>query len=151
MVMNTIEKWFKNSTASQTLISNFWNINTYLILLITISALGWQGFTASLVSIREGCGNDGGHYCAMAGTSPLPNFPNTPYSQRVLLPFLVKLIFQPNEIIETVHQANEIGISIVHIHARDESTLKNTYKKEVYQTIIEGVKKHCPELLICVS
>ena len=57
----------------------------------------------------------------------------------------------PNEIIETVHQANEIGISIVHIHARDESTLKNTYKKEVYQTIIEGVKKHCPELLICVS
>lgn len=57
----------------------------------------------------------------------------------------------PNEIIETVHQANEIGISIVHIHARDESTLKNTYKQEVYQTIIEGVKKHCPELLICVS
>ena len=38
----------------------------------------------------------------MAGTSPLPNFPNTPYSQRVLLPFLVKLIFQPNEIIETI-------------------------------------------------
>jgi hypothetical protein len=102
MFMNTIEKWFKNSTASQTLISNFWNINTYLILLITISALGWQGFTASLVSIREGCGNDGGHYCAMAGTSPLPNFPNTPYSQRVLLPFLVKLIFQPNEINETI-------------------------------------------------
>ena len=57
----------------------------------------------------------------------------------------------PNEIIETVHQANEIGISIVHIHARDESTLKNTYNKEVYQTIIEGIKKHCPELLICVS
>ena len=100
--MNTIEKWLKNSTASQTLISNFWTINTYLILLITISALGWQGFTASLVSIREGCGNDGGHYCAMAGTSPLPNFPNTPYSQRVLLPFLVKFIFQPNEIIETI-------------------------------------------------
>ena len=71
-------------------------------MLITISALGWQGFTASLVSIREGCGNDGGHYCAMAGTSPLPNFPNTPYSQRVLLPFLVKIIFQPTEIIETI-------------------------------------------------
>lgn len=100
--MNTIEKWFKNSSASQNLISKFWNINTTFILLITISALGWQGFTASLVSIREGCGNDGGHYCAMAGTSPLPNFPNTPYSQRVLLPFLVKIIFQPTEIIETI-------------------------------------------------
>ena len=38
----------------------------------------------------------------MAGTSPLPNFPNTPYSQRVLLPFLIKYIFQPAEIIETI-------------------------------------------------
>ena len=57
----------------------------------------------------------------------------------------------PNEIIESVHEANELGISIVHLHARDEETLQNTYKKEVYQKIIEGVKKHCPELLICVS
>jgi uncharacterized protein (DUF849 family) len=57
----------------------------------------------------------------------------------------------PNEIIESVIEANEIGISIVHLHARDEKTLQNTYKKEVYQKIIEGIKKYCPELLICVS
>jgi len=57
----------------------------------------------------------------------------------------------PNEIIEEVHHANELGISIVHLHARDEETLMNTYKKEVYQKIIEGIKKHCPDLLICVS
>jgi uncharacterized protein (DUF849 family) len=57
----------------------------------------------------------------------------------------------PNEIIEEVHSANEVGISIVHLHARDEETLNNTYKKEVYQKIIEGIKKHCPDLLICVS
>jgi len=56
----------------------------------------------------------------------------------------------PNEIIESVHEANELGISIVHLHARDKET-KNTYKKEVYQKIIEGIKKYCPELLICVS
>jgi len=57
----------------------------------------------------------------------------------------------PNEIIESVHEANEVGISIVHLHAKDEVTLKNTYKKEVYQKIIEGIKKHCPKLLVCVS
>jgi uncharacterized protein (DUF849 family) len=57
----------------------------------------------------------------------------------------------PNEIIEEVHQANDLGISIVHLHARDEETLNNTYKKEIYQKIIEGIKKHCPDLLICVS
>ena len=57
----------------------------------------------------------------------------------------------PNEIIESVHEASEIGISIVHLHSRDEVTLKNTYKKDDYQKIIEGVRKHCPDLLICVS
>jgi len=57
----------------------------------------------------------------------------------------------PNEIIEEVHQANELGISVVHLHARDEVILENTYKKETYQKIIEGIKKYCPELLICVS
>lgn len=57
----------------------------------------------------------------------------------------------PNEIIDSIHEANELGISIVHLHARDEITLENTYKKEVYQKIIEGIKKYCPELLICVS
>ena len=57
----------------------------------------------------------------------------------------------PNEIVESVHEANELGISTVHLHARDEETLKNTYKKEVYQKIMEGIKKHCPDLLICVS
>jgi uncharacterized protein (DUF849 family) len=56
-----------------------------------------------------------------------------------------------SEIIEEVHNAAELGISIVHLHARDEVTLENTYKKEVYQKIIEGIKKYCPELLICVS
>lgn len=57
----------------------------------------------------------------------------------------------PNEIIEVVHEANEVGISIVHLHARDEQTLNNTFKKEIYQKIIEGIKKYCPDLLICVS
>lgn len=57
----------------------------------------------------------------------------------------------PNEIVESVHEADELGISVVHLHARNEQTLQNTYKKEVYHKIIEGIKRHCPELLICVS
>lgn len=56
-----------------------------------------------------------------------------------------------NEIIEEVINAYEIGISMVHLHARDEDTLKNTYKVETYQKIVDGIKKYCPELLICVS
>jgi 3-keto-5-aminohexanoate cleavage enzyme len=57
----------------------------------------------------------------------------------------------PNEIIEEVHQAYELGITITHIHARDPKDLTNTYKKEVYKDIIDGIRKHCPDLSICVS
>ncbi|MBP9792978.1 MAG: 3-keto-5-aminohexanoate cleavage protein [Flavobacterium sp.] len=56
-----------------------------------------------------------------------------------------------NEIIEEVIAANELGISFVHIHAREKDTHLNTYKKEVYGRIIEGIRKYCPELLICAS
>ena len=56
-----------------------------------------------------------------------------------------------NEVIEEVHQAYEIGISITHIHARDPETFSNTYKKEIYGPIIEGIRKHCSELLVCAS
>jgi uncharacterized protein (DUF849 family) len=57
----------------------------------------------------------------------------------------------PSEIVDEVIGANEVGISIVHLHARDEVTLENTYKKDVYGKIIEGVRKYCPELLVCTS
>jgi len=57
----------------------------------------------------------------------------------------------PNEIIEEVHEAYELGITLTHIHARDPITLDNTYKKNVYREIIEGIRKYCPDLCICVS
>ena len=55
-----------------------------------------------------------------------------------------------NEIIEEVHSAYELGITIVHLHARDEN-LQNTYKVEFYQKIIEGLRKFTPDLIICTS
>jgi len=57
----------------------------------------------------------------------------------------------PNEIIEEVHEAYELGITLTHIHARDPITTQNTYKKEIYTQIIDGIRKHCPDLSICVS
>lgn len=55
-----------------------------------------------------------------------------------------------SEIIDDVLACYEIGISVVHLHARD-NLGQNTYKKEVYQKIIEGIKKHAPDLVIGVS
>ncbi|PWH83247.1 3-keto-5-aminohexanoate cleavage protein [Algibacter marinivivus] len=56
-----------------------------------------------------------------------------------------------SEIVEDVHAACEIGITMVHLHARDAVTGVPTYKKEVYADIIAGIRKYAPELVICVS
>ncbi|MDC1226986.1 3-keto-5-aminohexanoate cleavage protein [Algibacter sp.] len=56
-----------------------------------------------------------------------------------------------SEIIEDVKCANEIGITMVHLHARDPITGVPTYKKEIYSKIIKGIRAFAPELVICVS
>jgi len=56
-----------------------------------------------------------------------------------------------NEIIEDVLLANEIGITMVHLHARNPKTGEPDYKKEIYAEIIKGIRKFAPELVICVS
>jgi uncharacterized protein (DUF849 family) len=56
----------------------------------------------------------------------------------------------PAEIIEQTHEAYEIGITIAHLHAREADGFP-TYRKSVYQQIFEGVRKHCPDLIICGS
>lgn len=56
----------------------------------------------------------------------------------------------PSEIIDNVLSIDEnYGITMVHLHARDEEG-KPTYKKEIYREIIEGIKKYS-DVIICVS
>lgn len=54
------------------------------------------------------------------------------------------------EIIEQTHEAYEIGITIAHLHAREEDGTPS-FKKSIYREIFEGVRKHCPDLIICGS
>jgi len=55
------------------------------------------------------------------------------------------------EIVEDVHEAVELGISMVHLHARDQENGKPTYRQEIYGRIIEGIRKYSKELIVCVS
>lgn len=55
------------------------------------------------------------------------------------------------EIVEDVHKAVEIGITMVHLHARDECTEDPTYRAEVYGRIIEGIRSFSPDLIIAVT
>lgn len=56
----------------------------------------------------------------------------------------------PSEIIEQTHEAWELGITIAHLHAREPDG-RPTSSKDVYREIFEGVRKHCPDLVICGS
>lgn len=55
-----------------------------------------------------------------------------------------------NEIIEQVQEAFELGITIAHLHAREDNG-QPSYRKSVYRDIFEGVRKYCPGLVICGS
>ena len=75
-----------------------------------------------------------------APTGMIPTKDQTPY-----VPIL------PQEIIEDVKQAYEMGIAMVHLHVRDNVSHEPCYKKETYAYIIEGIRKIAPDLIICVS
>jgi 3-keto-5-aminohexanoate cleavage enzyme len=54
------------------------------------------------------------------------------------------------EIIEQVHEAHELGITVAHLHARHGDG-SPAYERQIYAEIFDGVRRHCPELVICAS
>jgi 3-keto-5-aminohexanoate cleavage enzyme len=56
-----------------------------------------------------------------------------------------------NEIVEDVQEAVEIGITMVHLHARDEHTGEPTCRVEIYRDIIEQIRTFSKDLVVCVS
>jgi len=75
-----------------------------------------------------------------APTGMIPTKKMTPY-----VPVSVE------EIVENVLEAVNIGITMVHLHARDEQNGEPTYKASVYGRIIEGIRRYAPDLVIGVS
>jgi 3-keto-5-aminohexanoate cleavage enzyme len=56
----------------------------------------------------------------------------------------------PEEIAEDCQRCYQAGVSIFHLHARDEKG-KPTYRAKVYENIISQVRRSCPEAIICVT
>ena len=56
-----------------------------------------------------------------------------------------------SEIVEDVHRAVEIGITSVHIHARDELTGRPTLDAEIYARIVSGIRGFTQDLVIGLS
>lgn len=56
----------------------------------------------------------------------------------------------PDEIAEQVREASQVGITSVHLHARDADGAP-TWRREVFEQIIERIKRFDDELVICVT
>ena len=57
----------------------------------------------------------------------------------------------PQEIIEQVLEAAELGVNMVHLHARHPDTGSPTCEKGIYAEIIGGIRKDNKDLVLCVS
>jgi uncharacterized protein (DUF849 family) len=56
----------------------------------------------------------------------------------------------PSEQIESTHEAYEAGASLVHIHVRNEDQTPSS-DPDKYAAVQEGVRKHCPRMIIQFS
>jgi uncharacterized protein (DUF849 family) len=95
----------------------------------------------------------------LARSNPLPH-PLTPYSELIvnfcptgMIPtkqMTPHVPIAPAEVVEEACGALERGVAIVHLHARDEKG-KPTYRAELYETMILGIRGHFPDAIVCVS
>ncbi len=70
-----------------------------------------------------------------------------------MIPTKAKTPYVPisaEEIVEDIRKAVDIGITMVHLHARDPRG-NSTFKREVYGDIISGIRSFSQDLIICVS
>jgi 3-keto-5-aminohexanoate cleavage enzyme len=72
-------------------------------------------------------------------TGMIPTKADTPY-----------VPITPQEIIDEVYQAVKLGITMVHLHARDNNGVPSS-DKALYAEIIAGIRQFAPELILCVS
>lgn len=95
----------------------------------------------------------------MLHAQPLPH-PYTPYAELIvnfcptgMIPtkaMTPHVPVSPAEVIDEACGALERGVAIVHLHARDDQG-KPTYRGEIYETMILGIRRHFPEAITCVS
>jgi uncharacterized protein (DUF849 family) len=96
---------------------------------------------------------------ARAGAPPLPH-PYTPYPPVIvnfcptgMIPtkaLTPHVPLSPAEVVEDACRALELGVAIVHLHARERDGTP-TYRAELYETMIVGIRSHFPEAIVCVS
>ena len=87
-------------------------------------------------------------------------FPLTPYPELIvnfcptgMIPtkaMTPHVPISPEEVIEDSCRALDLGAAIVHLHAREEDGTPS-YRGEIYDKMIRGIRSHSEDAIICVS
>lgn len=75
----------------------------------------------------------------LACTGMIPTKDDTPY-----------VPISPKEIANDTYKSYKLGVSVIHVHARDENG-KPTYKKEIFEEIFKEIRRKCPNIIICAT
>jgi uncharacterized protein (DUF849 family) len=75
----------------------------------------------------------------LAPTGMIPTKEDTPYVPTT-----------PEEIAEDTYRAFRLGVSVVHVHARDEEG-RPTFKREHFEPIFQLIRERCPDIVICAT
>ena len=96
---------------------------------------------------------------SLPASKPLPH-PLTPYPELIvnfcptgMIPtkaMTPHVPISPAEVIDDACGALELGVAIVHLHARDHDGTP-TYRGEIYEEMILGIRGHFSDAIICVS
>ncbi|MHC4501206.1 MAG: beta-keto acid cleavage family enzyme [Planctomycetota bacterium] len=62
-----------------------------------------------------------------------------------------KVPIAPAEIVDQVLEVSELGVNMVHLHAREPETGLPTFREDIYAQIIGGIRSHNKQLILCVS
>ena len=57
----------------------------------------------------------------------------------------------PEEIIQQILEVSNLGVNMVHLHARNLHNTKPAYEKEIYAEIISGIRKKNEKIIITLS
>jgi uncharacterized protein (DUF849 family) len=99
------------------------------------------------------------HDAGRGGARPLPH-PLSPYADLIvnfcptgMIPtkgMTPHVPVSPSEVVDQACAALERGVAIVHLHAREEDG-SPTYRGEIYEEMILGIRAQFPETIVCVS
>merc|ERR1711977_125722 len=55
------------------------------------------------------------------------------------------------EQVESIHECHEAGAHMCHLHVRDQTDSRCSWKPELYEAVLEGVDKHCAGMIMQFS